>query len=526
MRVLLPIALSAAVFATAFVARADDAGLDAGVDAALVTDAGAVIDAGPSSAIASPPSPAALVDVETRDVIRTLLGLVALMVLAYVGGHPRMTKLEQRMGIAQVMTSGLPYVFLGLLAQQPAFDVLNEATLRSMLPLLQFGLGWIGFQTGFSFEARALDRVPRGTGTVVILLSSFPFVVISGASALFLWAVGLGPDPIALARDACLLGLAGALSAPTLERIVGQRMNTQALGLARAIAVLDDVLGVLALACLAAFLHVGTTSASTHHWQLPGVGWVFVTFGMAVSIGLVVYVVLRGTDSGGEKTSLLLGSVALTAGLAGYLALSPLVICFFAGILLRNLPGDDKEELESTFKRLERPIYLLFLVIVGALWRIQDWRGWALLPVFVAARFIGRFAGARVSRSLPESERPVALDYTEDQDLVAPPMGQLALAFVVTAQTLYESPAVPAFVTAVMGSAVLVEMVVQISSRRRRAPVVPKPAEMESESEPVDPIGTTAIAELPAASAPEAESAEAPAAPSDEPSSKLEGEGG
>jgi Kef-type K+ transport system membrane component KefB len=481
-RALVAISLGAVLMcAHAPLARADagalDAGIDLGsvdgavpdaaiVDAALDASADAAADASTKVAPSAMSAPEAIAS--SADVIRTLLGLVCLIVLAYVGGHPRITKLEERLGIAQVLTSGLPYVLLGLLAQQPALDVLNAETLRSLLPLLQFGLGWIGFQTGFSFEARALDRVPRGTGTVGVLLSSFPFAVIAGSSALFLHAVGLGPEPTALARDACLLGLAGALSAPTLERVIGQRMSAPALELARTIAVLDDVLGVLGLACLAAFLRVGV--AGSHQWQLPSVGWLFVTFGMAVAIGLVVYVVLRGTDSGGEKTSLLLGSVALTAGLAGYLSLSPLVICFFAGILLRNLPGDDKAELEGTFRRLERPIYLLFLVIVGALWRIQDWRGWALLPVFVVARFVGRWAGARAARSLPPNERPDTLEHTENRDLVAPPMGQLALAFVVTAQTLYESPAVRAIVTAVVGGAVLLEVVVQISSRRARTP--------------------------------------------------------
>lgn len=447
---------------------------DAGVDAASA-DAGASADASVAAdgsvapaAVAAPSEPPAspAATGTSGDVLRTLIGLVLLMVLAYVGGHPRVARFEQRLGIAQVMTSGLPFVFLGLIAQQPALDILNRGTLDQLLPLLQFGLGWIGFQTGFSFEARELDRVPRGTGTVVLLLSTFPFVVISGVTALVLWAVGLGDDPLALARDSCLLGLAGALSAPTLERVIGQRMSPAALELARAIALLDDVLGVLALACLAAFLHGGAGSADA--WHLPGVGWIFVTFGMAVSIGLVVYVVLRGTDSGGEKTSLLLGSVALTAGLAGYLSLSPLVICFFAGILLRNLPSDDKDELTRTFRRLERPIYLLFLLMLGALWRIQDWRGWALLPVFLLARFLGRYAGARVARRLPASETPDALDEAEDRDLALPPMGQLALAVVVTAQTLYESPAVQAIVTAVVGGGVLLEIVVQISGRQRR----------------------------------------------------------
>jgi hypothetical protein len=468
-------------------ARADDAAIadaavvdagviDGGAVDAAVLDAGATIDAGPvATAVeaADEPTTTTLVD-SPYDVIRTLLGLVALLALAYLGGLPRVQRIEERLGIAQVMTSGLPYVLLGLLARAPFVNVLNDETMQSILPLLQFGLGWIGFQTGFSFEASAMDRVARGTGTVVILLTGFPFLAIGATSALLLWLVGLGNDPLALARDACLLGLAGALSAPTLERVIGQKMSPRALELARAVGHLDDVVGVIALACLAAFLHARAPGAD---WQLPGVGWVFVTFGMAVAIGLVIYAVLRGTDSAAEKISLLLGSVALSAGLAGFLSLSPLVICFLAGVLLRNLPGDDKAQLAESFRRLERPIYLLFLVIVGGLWRIDDWRGWALLPIFVLARFGGRFLGARTARALPADERPAALEETQDRDLVTPPMGQLALAFVVTARTLYESPAVQAVVTAVVGGAVLIEIVVQISARRARPPAPPAPLE-------------------------------------------------
>ena len=467
-----------------------DAGVvDAGVDEVLIDsgvaaarDAGG-LDGGPDlgdePGAAAPTETAPAPADSPYAVIRTLLGLMALLVLAYLGGLPRVQRLEERLGIAQVMTSGLPFVLLGLLAHLPALNVLNDETMRSILPLLQFGLGWIGFQTGFSFEARAMDRVARGTGTVVILLTGFPFLVIALTSALMLWLVGLGPDPAALWRDACLLGLAGALSAPTLERVIGQRMSPRALELARAVGHLDDIVGVIALGCLAAFLHVPSPGVD---WQLPGVGWVFITFGMAMVIGLVVYAVLRGTDSAAEKILLLLGSVALTAGLAGFLSLSPLVVCFLAGVLLRNLPGEDKAQLAESFRRLERPIYLLFLVIVGGLWRIDDWRGWLLLPMFVIARFSGRYVGALAARGLPAADQPEALAETQDRDLVTPPMGQLALAFVVTAQTLYESQAVQAIVTAVIGGAVLIEIIVQVSARRER-PTAPPPSPVDAFAE-------------------------------------------
>jgi Kef-type K+ transport system membrane component KefB len=250
------------------------------------------------------------------------------------------------------------------------------------------------------------------------------------------------------------------------------KVVTRATQLARTVAVLDDVFGVFALALLAAWLRPESTAG----WQLPGVGWLFVTLGMAATLGLVVHFSLLTAESTGERTSLLLGSVALTAGLAGAASISPLVVCFLAGVVLRNIPGGNKSAFEAAFTRLERPVYLLFLTIVGALWQIDDWRGWLLLVVFMLARLGGRYLGARAARRLPASHRPQSLDGTPDSELILAPMGQLAIALVVTAQALYDSPAIRATVTAVVGGSILTEVFARIGMARAT-----------SEAEPVDP---------------------------------------
>jgi hypothetical protein len=335
-----------------------------------------------------------------------------------------------------------------------------------------------------------MEEVPKGTSTVVLLLTGASFATIAIACGLVMWGTELAPSLRTLARDAAIVGLAGALSAPTLERISGRRVGARALELARVVGVLDDVVGVVALAMLFAWLHPSGGS-----WELPGVGWLFVTFGMAATVGLVMYGVLRTTDSSAESMALLLGSVCFTAGMAGFFSLPPLVVCFLAGILLKNLPGGDKPRLAAAFARLERPIYLVFLVVVGALWQIGDWRGWILLPAFVLARVLGRSLGARVARRLPKDARHPGLDEMEPVDLVTPPMGALALAFVVTARTLYESQAVQAIVTAVIGGAVLTEIIVQVmarraGTRRSQAPQAPR-------AEGREPTGPTTVAASP-----------------------------
>jgi hypothetical protein len=351
-------------------------------------------------------------------------------------------------------------VALGVFARAPGIEILTPDVLVALTPLLQFGLGWIGFHTGFRFEPRAMDRVPTGATSATMLLTGGAFGVIALACGAVLWATGLGHHPATLARDAAIVGLAGSLSAPMIEQ-ASRRLSASALELSQLIAVLDDVVGVSALAMLFAWLH-----PADNGWSLPGVGWLFVTIGMSIVLGLLVYAVLRGAESAAESTSLLLGCVCFTAGMAGVFSLPPLVVCFFAGILLKSFPGANKRQLAIAFYRLERPIYLVFLVVVGALWQLDDWRGWLLLPVFLVARVIGRSLGLRAARRMVEEARHPGLDETPDRDLSTPPMGALALAFVLTAQTLYESAAIQAIVTAVIGGSVVIEALVQIGARR------------------------------------------------------------
>lgn len=505
----------AAAFDAAVVAL--DAGVaDASTSGEAADDTEGLVESATSAALELTREPT------TGEVVRTLLGLLGLLALAWLGGLPAVRRLEERLGITQVVTSGLPFVLLGLLMHAPGVDVLNENVLTSLTPLLQFGLGWIGFHTGFQFEARAMDQVPRGTGSVVVVLTSSPFLIITLLTAVLLWGTGLwDPDTFTtdvsawrtLARDACLLGLAGALSAPIGNSLAKAKDGKSGPELAATLAVLDDVFGVFALALLSAWLR----PSHAEGWQLPGMGWLFVTLGMAAALGLVVHFALLTAESAGERASLLLGSVAFTAGLAGYASISPLVVCFLAGLVLRNVPGGDKASFEAAFTRLERPVYLLFLTIAGALWRIDDWRGWVLLVVFLVARLGGRTLGARLARQLPASNRPPSLAVVPDRELVLAPMGHLAIAFVVAAQTLYESPAIRAIVTAVIGGSIVSEILARFAIQRSGTPPADAAPDADAPSEG-ETTGASEPDDGPPAEAPVATNEPPEPAAEDEPS--------
>lgn len=468
---------------------------DAGTVAVATVDAGAIAtatpDAGPSVALgttpdagsptgAGPATPAADSgashdDVSSRHhtgaIVRTIGGLVLVVVLAWLGGLPWVRRLERVLGISQVVTAGFPFVALGLVAHDARVGILTDEIVRELAPVLQLGLGWIGFLTGFQLNVRSFESFPKGTARLVVLMTAGPFGLVVAACGALMLAFGQPWRDAIFLRDAIVLGSAATITAPIAARLAEERgVAPETQDAVMRIGLLDDIAGVLGLLFLGAYFRP-TDDVGT--WTLPDTAWLFVTVGLGVVVGLVGYVILRRRTNGTEKIALLLGIVAFCAGMAGYLRLSPIVVCFLAGAILGNGPGDYHAAVRSVLRQLERPIYLLLLVIAGALWNVRDWHGWLLLPAFVFARLGGRLIGARLAQRTAEG----AVMETDEHGVVAAPMGALSIAIVVSFQLLFSGRAVPWIVTAVIGSAIVTEVLVQVtalSGRKREEPTIPE----------------------------------------------------
>jgi hypothetical protein len=221
---------------------------------------------------------------------------------------------------------------------------------------------------------------------------------------------------------------------------------------------LEELAGIIGLAVVAAYFRPIADAT----WQLPGTAWLLLTVGLGATVSLVCYFVLARPQPGPDFVVLTLGAIGFGAGIAGYLRLSPVVITFIAALGLTALPGAYRARIHGAIRRLERPIYLLSLIVIGALWQVDDWRGWALAPVFTAARFLGKWLGTWLARRYSG----VQLTREESQVLAVSPTGPLAIAIVVNAQLLYPGGSISPIVAAVIGGAVLTEAVVQLVSRR------------------------------------------------------------
>jgi len=363
------------------------------------------------------------------------------------------------LGISRVVAAGFPFLALGMLASSDSLGILTDDVLKHLRPVLHLALGWIGLTIGIRIEFSKLGSLPRGTSTIVGIGTGLPFVmIVAGCGTVLALQRGFSGDAamdLTIVRDALIFGAAGAMAADTETlRYGARRASEEARSRLVALASLDELAGLVGLAFLNAYFR---PTGAMVTWQLPNTAWLFVTFGLAFVVGFVVYAILRLPNTTTEAVALLLGSVGFTAGMASELHLSPLVVCFVVGVLLANFPGEYHERMKDILGRLEMPIYLVFLIVAGAMWRPSA-LGVVMMLVLLVARFFGRWLGGRIVYQRID----VALLVDARRSLVFAPMGTLPIAIAVNAALFYPDGPVPSFLTAAIGSTIITEFFLQI----------------------------------------------------------------
>ena len=393
---------------------------------------------------------------QTSEVARVVIALAVAVSLAVLGAHPRVLRWERRFGLTVLASSGFPFLLLGVLFRE--LGVLTDAVLTDLRPLFEFGLGWIGLTIGTNLDLRRFDRMPAAFAPIIALASLLPIVCAAIACSLTLVWLGVVPGK-GLMRDGLILMACAAVSAPAnLELLLRRWKSSMALVLE--VTRVDQLAALGILGFLAVYFRPDRTVTL---WYLPRSGWFLMTLGLGVLLGVVIYLLVRNVKDRTEELALLMGGVAFASGMAGYLALSVAVVCALAGAVLINVQSG--ERIVATLRDVERPIYFLFLFVVGAAWRPDEWQGWVLGLVFALSRGYGKVLAARIAswmdKDLPEW-RPLAVSLL--------PESSIAIVVLFSATVLGGDTSAPVrwAINAVIVGSVLTEFVVQTYQRRER----------------------------------------------------------
>ena len=392
-------------------------------------------------------------------VTRPILGLVALLALAYVAGRPELARFEKKLALNPLVTTGLAFVLLGWLAASGHVRVLTDSVIRAIGPIVPLGLGWLGFRIGFNYERRLLANPPSGASVLSTTLLPLLFTMAASSALILLVSPSRLAEPQIL-RDVLLIGTAGAMtslssvSLPLADKAGADRLED--------FVKFEQIVGTILLMLIAVYFRPEREVVA---WQLPPLGWLFVTVGVGSVMGCLAYGLFRSAPQGPPFIVLLLGLIAMTAGMASFLRLAVIPVCALGGALVGELPGDWKHQVRAVLVHMERPVFFILLLVAGALWRPAEWQGWALMAVVVASRLGGKILAAWfISRRDPH-----VLNAEERRTLALAPIGTFAIAIVITARDLYPDARVPWMLTAGVGGAIVSEIILQTANRRRSA---------------------------------------------------------
>jgi hypothetical protein len=374
--------------------------------------------------------------------LKIIGGLVLLLVIAFVGYRRTFTRLP--LGARLVFLTGTEYILVGFALGGEMLGVLDEATVLSLTPLFTLGLGLVGLMIGIQVEVRALGRYPLAFLEITVIQAAATMAVVFWPCLVLLKRL-FATDRPSVTLAALVLASTAACTAPSALALLGQQpalRRSRLLRLLRYVASLDSVVAVLAL---------GVAYAVTRPWSpfgvevATGLQWVLVSVGLGVGFGVLLHHLTRIRCAEEELRVFVAGLVLFAAGLATELRLSPLFVCMTMGLVATNLPGS-KTRVLHLVAWLEKPAYIVFLVLAGAIWTPGSTWAFPIAALYlvlrVGGKLLGGFLGGRLTRLDPPAPDRLG------QGLVA--QGGVVVAMVMGYYHAAPSPVAAVAVTAVL----------------------------------------------------------------------------
>jgi hypothetical protein len=337
------------------------------------------------------------------------------------------------LGLRPATVPALIYVPLGALLGPNGLGILSVEILGHLDAVVSIALATLGVFVGI-----ALGRHVRGAGRLLAAASieaGITLLVVAAAATVLLqiWNMPLDAAPVAVALA---LGVCGAVSGASAHS------EDPEAGTAARIADLDDILPIL----LGGGVLVLMRQPDVPHAALM----TLVTMAVGVAVGAVGWL-LFDVANPVERGGLVFGALALLAGSAAYLGLSPLLAGVSAGLFWKLAPGR-ADAIMDDLRRAEHPLVVLLLLTAGAAMTPNLMALWLFAP-YVTFRLFGKLAGgwaaARMAGGFAHSILSAQLAHP----------GVLGLAFALNVQQVAPSATSAAILTAVAMGALVSEFI-------------------------------------------------------------------
>ncbi len=385
--------------------------------------------------------------------MKAIFAFGLLVLIAFLGSQFLFKRKKLFFPLSYFFLSGLIYVFLGLSLGKNGLNVLSPGVLEGLNPLISLGLGWVGFIFGFQLEYRYLRRFPQKYVELSLLQS---LVVICLVIAVFGWLLrSLFPsEPSYLLYGmAVALGLLLSLNSPSLLNFASSEIPQKGnyFHLARFLVSVSGFWGIGGLALVASFWHFPFFESNIF---VKGFVLLLCSTIFPIFVAYVFHFLTIKKTSEHDLLVYLLGLVFFASGTAAYFNLPSLYICMVLGITFSNLTRI-QEKLYPLILSTEKPFYIIFLILIGALWEFNlDYKVALLVALLLILRVAGYSFPLRSFGKILRFSFPLPALF----GLCFLSSGGIAVAFIVNLKLIYPFPLIDVFVSVALITTVLSEL--------------------------------------------------------------------
>jgi Kef-type K+ transport system membrane component KefB len=286
-------------------------------------------------------------------------------------------------------------LLLGFLLGEMGLGLFNAYTIGQLKPFIALALGWVGFIIGENLELATLRRM--SPSLVILSLGQLAGTLVLTSWALYIYMAGnLGSGASYALLFALLAGVMATATDPitALARLGKKKLAAGPSHLLAQLTTIADVFtvmvfwGVISWSVTRMTLVTATGGITWHIILHPAIG---------LLLGMVLSFLITAKWEEREITLLFIAAVFLAAGAAVTLEVSPLIICAFASAFVMSVERS-KKLIREAVHNLEKPVYVTFLVLCGALFSPAHLPAMAVpILIYVVARVVGKVAGTFIA---------------------------------------------------------------------------------------------------------------------------------
>ncbi|MFB3789456.1 MAG: hypothetical protein ACE15F_24115 [bacterium] len=376
--------------------------------------------------------------------MNVVLGFVVILLISYASSRLALFRGKLSLGAQSFFGAGAEFLLLGFILGPAVTQVLTGKVLVQLSPVLSLGLGWIGLLVGLQFDRRVVVRIPAAVWKLGAAVSVITFLLAYTALELSLpflfrwtgiWTLAdefprSGIDFLA-AHISFLLAWTATVSTSSALALILRDVDARG-GSTRLLQLLTEVRHPMAIGVMGlwyCFNHVsilGYSEAekfllpyvSSFHAPGPefvltepvlsGAQWMLLTWLLGVALGWMLHYLTSERLEESELLLLTSGSVIFSGGLSSYLHLSPLFVNLVMGVTLANLPNFSRGRTFQLLLAAEKPFYVVFMILTGALWPPLSPMVLGLFLIYAVSRAAGLWLGswAGIHAFLPPASRP------------------------------------------------------------------------------------------------------------------------